>query len=72
MKKVAWLLGMALGFVFFSAAILHGVANAAAVAKLEDCRLIINWDTCNMWNEALYLAQQERKLDAEEIEATLE
>ena len=72
MKKVAWLLGMALGLVFFSAAIQHGVARAAEVAKLQDCRLIINWDTCNMWNEVLYLAQQERKLDAGEIKDTLE
>ena len=44
----------------------------AADGKLQDCRLIINWDTCNMWNEVLYLVQQERKLDPAEIEATLE
>ena len=72
MRKVPCLSLVALGCMFFSAAAPNDVAMAAEDGGLEDCRLIINWDTCNMWNEVLYLAQRERRLEPTEFKATLE
>ena len=51
MRKAVWLL--ALACLFFSVAIPRGVISAAEIVKLQDCRLIINWDTCNMGTVAL-------------------
>ena len=41
-------------------------------SELKNCRLIINWDTANMWNPLLCYAQRQRELDAEGVKTVLE
>jgi len=71
MRTEAWLSTIALGCMFFSATG-SKVALSAEKLQSEECRLIVNWDTANMWNEVLYLAQQGGKPDATEVMASLE
>lgn len=71
MRTVVWLLAIALGCMFFSVTKSEVVLSAENLQS-EECRLIINYDTQNMWNETLYFAQQGGKLDAEGVKAALE